>query len=53
MVNKENYYGEYKYKMAKFDKQSLCQKQIFMAWHFFMHMLIISVLYVHSIRELQ
>ena len=31
MVNKENYYGDSKrpYKMAKFDKQSLCQKYFF------------------------
>ena len=51
MVNKENYYWD---KMAKFDKQSLCQKKkSFLAWHFFMHMLIISVLYVQNIRELQ
>ena len=34
--------------MAKFDKQ-----KCFLAWHFFMHMLIIYVLYVQSIRKLQ
>ena len=39
--------------MAKFDKQSLCQKKNFLAWHFFMHMPILSVLYVQSIREFQ
>ena len=41
------------YKMAKCEKQSLCQKYFFLAWHFFMHMLIIYVLYVQSIRKLQ
>ena len=45
MVNKENYYREYK----GHDKQSLCQKKK----KKIMHMLIISVLYVRSIRKLQ
>ena len=39
--------------MAKFDKQPFCQTSFVLAWHFFMHMLIVSVLYVQSIRELQ
>ena len=63
MVNKENYYQEYKGHTkwlslisSHFKKKK--KKHFFffgMAWHFLMHMLITSVLYVkvQSIRKLQ
>ena len=38
------------YKMAKFEKQF---EIFFLAWHFFMHMLNISILLMQSIRNLQ
>ena len=49
MVNKENYYREYKghTKWLRLISSHFA-KNIFFAWHFFMHMLIISVLYVQS-----
>ena len=39
--------------MAKFEKQLFNQKKKFLAWHFFMHMLNISILFMQSIRNLQ
>ena len=39
-----------RYKMAKFEKQL---EIFFLAWHFFMHMLNISLLLMQSIRNLQ
>ena len=41
------------YKMAKFEKQLFNPKTFFLAWHFFMHMLYISILLMQSIRNLQ
>ena len=47
MVNKENYSWEYKGHTKWLSLISnRFAKNIFLAWHFFMHMLIISVLYV-------
>ena len=53
-VNKENYYREYKGHTKWLSLiSSHFAKDIFLAWHFFMHMLIISVLYTcASIRKL-
>ena len=54
MVNKENYYRDYKGHTKWLSLiSSHFAKNFFLAWRFFMHMLIISVLYVQSIRELQ
>ena len=53
MVTTENYYWEYKGHRKWLSLiSSLFAKNIFLAWHF-MHMLIIHVLYVQSIRKLQ
>ena len=53
MVNKENYYQEYKGHTKWLSLiSSHFEKKNFLTWHFFMHMLIISVLYVQSIKEL-
>ena len=43
------------YKIAKFDiiKVVILPKIIFLAWHFFMHMLNTSILFVQSIMKLQ
>ena len=54
MVNKENYYREYKGHTKWLSLiSSHFAKNIFLAWPFIMHMLIISVLYLQSIRKLQ
>ena len=55
MVNKENYYQEYKghTKWLSLISSHFAQNNFFSAWNFFMHMLIISVLYVQSIKKLQ
>ena len=54
MVNKENYYQEYKGHTKWLSLiSSHFAKNTFFAWYFFMHMLIISILYVQSIRKLQ
>ena len=52
MVNEENYYREYKghSKRLSLISSHFAEKKIFLAWFFFMHMLIISVLYVQSIK---
>ena len=39
--------------MAKFEKQLFNPKKIILAWHFFMHMLNISILLMQRIRNLQ
>ena len=38
-------------KLLSLEKQPFCLKSIFFAWHLFMHMLNISVLYMQSIRK--
>ena len=55
MVNIENYYGEHKdhTKWLSLISNHFAKKTFFLAWHFFMHMLIISVSNVQSIRKLQ
>ena len=50
-VNKENYYQEYKghtKRLSLISSHFAKKKFCFLAWHFFMHMLITSVLYVQS-----
>ena len=51
----ESYYQEYKghTKWLSFISSHFAKTNFFLARHFFMHMLIISVLYVQSIRQLQ
>ena len=54
MVNKENYYQEYKGHIKWLSLiSSHFAKNIFLAWYVFMHMLSISILVVQSIRKLQ
>ena len=54
MVNEENYYREYKGHTKWLSLiSSHFAKTIFFVWHFFMHMLIVSVLYEQSIRKVQ